>query len=167
MHYFTGGSALPFPLPPGTIAAHIRGGDKVQEMKLVGPASFVQAATDLIKLMPNSFSSRVLFVSADDEAAIQESRALAEKQYLPFAYTHLHRQVGGHKLRDWKRQGDMVANFHGHLLQLLMSLEADAWVGTRRSNWNRLIDELRCVWVDKCPNSYVEVGSQTLGTYSW
>ncbi len=45
----------------------------------------------------------------------------------------------------------------GHLLQLLMSLEADAWAGTRGSNWNRLIDERRCVWVDKCPNAYVEV----------
>lgn len=28
-------------------------------------------------------------------------------------------------------------------LQLLMALECDAWVGTRASNWNRLIDELR------------------------
>lgn len=27
--------------------------------------------------------------------------------------------------------------------QLLMALECDAWVGTRGSNWNRLIDELR------------------------
>jgi hypothetical protein len=32
------------------------------------------------------------------------------------------------------------------------------WVGTRGSNWNRLIDELRCVWVPKCMNAYVEVG---------
>jgi hypothetical protein len=48
-----------------------------------------------------------------------------------------------------------------------MSLEADAWIGTRCSNWNRLIDELRCVWVDKCPNSCVEVGSLSAdGNYS-
>ncbi len=31
-------------------------------------------------------------------------------------------------------QGDVVAKFHGHLLQLLMSLEADAWIDTRCSN---------------------------------
>ena len=167
MHYFTGGSTLPLPLPPGTIAAHIRGGDKGSEMKLVAPAHYAEAAADLIKLMPNSFASRVFFVSAGDEAAIDECRALAEKQRLPFAYTHLHRQVGGHKLGEWRRQSDIEAAFHGHLLQLLMSLEADAWIGTRGSNWNRLIDELRCVWVDKCSKSYVEVGGQRLGTFSW
>jgi hypothetical protein len=57
--------------------------------------------------------------------------------------------------------------FLGHLLQLLMSLEADAWVGTRGSNWNRLIDELRCVWVDKCPHAYLEVGGPVPGVYDW
>ena len=42
--------------------------------------------------------------------------------------------------------------------QLLMALEADAWVGTRSSNWSRLIDELRCVWVAKCRLPFVEAG---------
>lgn len=54
-----------------------------------------------------------------------------------------------------------------HLLQLLMALEADAWVGTRGSNWNRLIDELRCVWVNKCAHVYVEVGDVRGGDYVW
>jgi len=31
------------------------------------------------------------------------------------------------------------------LYQLYMALEADVWIGTRKSNWNRLIDEMRCV----------------------
>ena len=30
------------------------------------------------------------------------------------------------------------------LYQLYMALEADVWIGTRKSNWNRLIDEMRC-----------------------
>ncbi len=33
------------------------------------------------------------------------------------------------------------------LYQLYMALEADVWIGTRKSNWNRLIDEMRCVAV--------------------
>ena len=67
-----------------------------------------------------------------------------------------------------------------HLGQLLLALEADAWVGessaallapagghtaaapghagTYASNWNRLIDELRGVWVPKAAGPYVEVG---------
>jgi hypothetical protein len=35
LHYVTNGSALPFPMAAGTIAAHIRHGDKHVEMKLV------------------------------------------------------------------------------------------------------------------------------------
>lgn len=35
LHYVSNGSALPFPLASGTIAAHIRHGDKKSEMKLV------------------------------------------------------------------------------------------------------------------------------------
>ena len=42
-----------------------------------------------------------------------------------------------------------------------------ALVGTRNSNWNRLIDELRCVWVDKCHHPYVEVGDEPAGSYGW
>ena len=30
------------------------------------------------------------------------------------------------------------------LSQLFLALECDMWLGTRNSNWNRLIDELRC-----------------------
>ena len=44
------------------------------------------------------------------------------------------------------------------VLQLLMALECDTFVGTRGSNWNRLIDELRCVWVGKCFSPYMEMG---------
>ena len=48
-----------------------------------------------------------------------------------------------------------------------MALECDAWVGTRGSNWNRLIDELRCVWVPKCAQPYVEVGEREVRGQRW
>ena len=44
------------------------------------------------------------------------------------------------------------------LLQLWMAVECDAWVGQRNSNWNRLIDEMRCVLVDKCDHVFIEMG---------
>ena len=46
------------------------------------------------------------------------------------------------------------------LLNLFIAVEAGHFVGTRGSNWNRLIDELRSVWPAKstgCCNEYVEV----------
>ena len=45
-----------------------------------------------------------------------------------------------------------------HFGQLLLALEADAWIGTYASNWCRLIDELRGVWVPKAAGPYIEVG---------
>lgn len=52
------------------------------------------------------------------------------------------------------------------LLQLIIALEADGWVGTRSSNWGRIIDELRCVWVAKCRLPFVEAGANP-HEYDW
>lgn len=35
-----------------------------------------------------------------------------------------------------------------------------AQVTSRGSNWDRLIDELRCVWVAKCAYPFVEIGEE-------
>ena len=40
------------------------------------------------------------------------------------------------------------------ILQLFMALECDAFIGTRGSNWNRLIDELRCIYLPKCAQPF-------------
>ena len=158
LHYVSRKAKLPFPLPSTSISIHIRGGDKYREMSLVSPYRYIQAVLDIFKQMPMSYSSRTLFVSADDENSLQEARQYAEKAMLPFIYSKIDRMSGGFDLSHWKQQEDIETHIHGHLLQLLMSLEAGVWIGTRSSNWNRLIDELRCVWVDKCSNLFIEVG---------
>ena len=109
-----------------------------------------------------------IFVSGDDERSVQEARKLVEQRGMTCIYTRLPRLKGGHALRVWRNStpGE-EGRFYGHLLQLLMALEADAWIGTRASNWNRLIDELRCVWVDKCGGAYVVVGALPPGKYAW
>ena len=167
LQYLTGGRPVPFPFPSGTMAAHIRGGDKYYEMKLVPPIKYVDAASKLIVRMPHSFS-RFLFVSADDPAAITKTKRVAEKRALPYIYSRIPRIERGHSLFAWDHlKSERAQRFYGHLLQLVMSLEADAWIGTRASNWNRMIDELRCIWVDKCPNIYVEVGGPVRDIYEW
>jgi hypothetical protein len=53
-------------------------------------------------------------------------------------------------------------------LQLMMSLECDIFIGTLGSNWNRLIAELRCIWIDSCEAPYMEVGFRDDWVdYSW
>lgn len=58
---------------------------------------------------------------------------------------------------------------HQWLLHLWMALECDAWVSTRGSNWNRLIDELRCVLVGKCrAGPFLEVNvPHSWASYNW
>jgi hypothetical protein len=166
LHYATRGCAVPFPLPANTISAHIRGGDKFKEMHLVSAQTFAAAVFQLVNSMPHSFS-RTVFVSGDDQQSIDQARQLIEDRHMTFIYTRMPRLVGGHVMSNWKQTPDeSEGSFYAHLLQLLMALEADAWVGTRGSNWNRLIDELRCIWVDKCQGVYVEVGTTPLD-YSW
>ena len=70
-------------------------------------------------------------------------------------------------MHEWGTLESRGQTIHTHLIQLLMSLECDVWIGTRASNWNRLIDELRCTWIDKCNGLYIEVGDISEGDFEW
>lgn len=41
--------------------------------------------------------------------------------------------------------------------EMMMAGEAEVPVGTRGSGWNRMIDEVRCVW-GGCRQAFIEVG---------
>ena len=151
-------------VPAGTISAHIRHGDKHKEMRLVDPAAYLEAAERLTQLQPLAFGARTYLVTSDSEAAVEASRALAAQRGWAFIASDIPRGRDGFVLREG---GVNATSMGDHLLQLLMALEADAWVGTRASNWNRLIDELRCVWVNKCAHVYVEVGDVRGNDYVW
>jgi hypothetical protein len=158
---------IPFPLPPGVINAHIRGGDKHWEMQLVFAGRYVEAAINMTTSMPHAFGHSTLLITADDEDAVQDAVHLGRSRGFEVLYSSITRLPGGYDQGEWMKRDDQKQRLHEHLLQLTLALEADAWIGTRASNWNRLIDELRCVWVDKCLHPYVEVGGEFLGSYSW
>lgn len=148
------------PMPAGTISAHIRRGDKQLEMRLVAPERYVDAALELIAGNPQTFAAHTLFLSGDDIAETAKMAATRAPQLRVMHHPGVHHMRGGHDRSRWLKQsaGQRQTVFYEHLMQLTMALEADAWIGTRESNWNSLIDHLRCVWVDKCLQPYVEVG---------
>lgn len=139
-----------FPLPAGVVSLHVRHGDKGTEMTLVPWSAYQTAAERLFKMQP-LFLQRTMFVSTEDPGVVRDANATKD-------WTTLHSDIPRHN-SNGQKQMELADNMGLlHLAQLLMALECDAWVGTRGSNWNRLIDELRCVWVAKCSHPYVEVG---------
>jgi len=148
------------PFPPGVISAHIRHGDKGTEMPLIPTEKYFEAAEQLRWSHP-SFLQRKIFVSTDDPNAIEWIRKNRTSPFLQWEvwWNNLERKATTKFF--WHLEGLVTPRgqlCRRHLLELLMALECDAWIGTRSSNWNRLIDELRCIWVPKCSHPYLEVG---------
>lgn len=149
-------SAATIPLPRGVVHVHIRHGDKGDEMTLQGGKVYADAAEKLAQLHLQTLR-REMFVSSEDDAAIAEITTLLPKW--EFLWYDLPRSNLGPLAQVNALGADHAATTTlQHLQQLMISLEADAWVGTRASNWNRLIDEFRCTWIARCHNPYEEVG---------
>jgi len=152
---------LPNTFPPGTISIHIRHGDKISEMPLVPTEKYFKEAIRLVKLHPFSLANYQIFLSTIEATdAIQEATSWimngTDRQKAFFLY------YWDVPRDESKQRGELTLIWW---LQLLLALECDLWIGTRGSNWNRLIDELRCVWVAKCQNIYSEVGDEEV--LSW
>jgi hypothetical protein len=159
------------PLPRGAVSVHIRHGDKKKEMALVPTQAYLRAADDLVLMHPFGYRD-IGFLSTEDPEAVNEV----------MQHNSSFRYYWWDVPRENSNGPDQISNFgltlglaKGELtmiwwLQLFIALEADAWVGTRGSNWNRLLDELRCIWVPKCQNVFVEVGNDASWKsplYSW
>ena len=123
--------------------------------------------------------SRTLFISTEDPLVLKEAEAESGRNGRHWAviYSRIKRLHEDDAVRGtespqdqvWKIEQPPGITMQTYLLQLLMALEADAWITTRGSNWNRIIDELRCIWVDKCAHPVVEIGNKAswYPTYSW
>jgi hypothetical protein len=164
-HAAAGASAPAFPLGAGTVALHIRHGDKGTEMALVPTEAYLSAATALARAQPLALGAHRMFLSTEDPDAVAAVAAAvrgavhdARTGAWTLAYWDVPRENSNGKSQLAKFGLPRAQLTLVWWLQLLLALEADAWVGTRGSNWNRLIDELRCVWVAKCANIFVEVG---------
>ena len=147
----------------GAINVNIRSGDKTREARLASTEHYIDTAAALIASQPLSYS-RVLFLTSDSLREIQTAQAYARMKQLQAVYSDIPRMKYGH-------DQDSVDSFWSYnvtvsvLLQLSMAAECDAWIGTRSSNWNRLIDIYRCARVYKCKQVFVEAGDTLDGHY--
>ncbi|KAG5189461.1 hypothetical protein JKP88DRAFT_146856, partial [Tribonema minus] len=147
----------PLPLPDDTVSMHVRHGDKAFEMVLRSWQEHRTRADELA--MARHFEGRTLFLSTEDPEVVTEARAdgTSASKCLP------NPGIPAPLCTDSPRH--RVLAFDDLILfsleNLLLALEATHFVGSRGSNWNRLIDELRMLWpgdLKSCCAPYAEVG---------
>ncbi|KAK6520377.1 hypothetical protein TWF506_000648 [Arthrobotrys conoides] len=154
-----------FPLPEGTISMHVRHGDKGSEMRLVPFNDYVVRAEKFTAENPLGNWKRA-FLSTEDPNVIEQMKTMA--RITPFSYsgsnsrwtwywTDIPRLNTGPEtqLKEFGNRTDLTIKW---VLQLVMAIECDVFVGTRGSGWNRLIDSLRCTWLASCKQPFLEVG---------
>jgi len=147
----------------GAINVNIRAGDKIDESILTPTEQIIDRAEALITSLPLSFS-RVLFLTSDSAHEIQKAIVYARRKQLHAIYSDVPRMKQGHNQADVAQFWDVNVTI-AVLMQLSMTAECDAWIGTRSSNWNRLIDLYRCVHARKCKQAFVEAGDTVVGHY--
>ena len=152
---------------------HVRHGDKSIEMPLVPTEKYIEAAEHAVKMVSPLGYSRAAFISTEDPLAIEVAQNMSRDTADPylrtwaFLWLDIPRENSNGDLQLehlGMPRGQLARRF---FLNLLLALECDAWVGTGYSNWNRLIDELRCIWVAKCQNIFVEVGMSAGYIHGW
>lgn len=168
-------------LPPGTIALHVRHGDKAVEMPLLPFEQYVEEAERLaggdqaLRVLgdpfaessttfaypPGRFAGRVLFVSTENPEVADQAVRLATGPHAAgaaawhVALTDENRTNAG--VAAMRRQrGNGMATLES-FLNLELALEADAWVCTLLSNWCQLIDELRMTVAGKAYAPYIDL----------
>ena len=147
----------------GVINVNIRSGDKRIESRLSPTEYILKQAEILIVNQPLAFS-RSIFITSDNLEEILKAENIAQQMKMRVLYSNIPRMVHGHNQADVKSFWNINVTI-AVLMDLFMASECDAWVGTRSSNWNRLIDILRCVHARKCKQIFVESGDTMHGHY--
>ncbi|CAK0811379.1 unnamed protein product [Prorocentrum cordatum] len=176
-------------LEPGSVSLHVRHGDKGREMKLVAFKEYLQLAERLaegdqdLQVMnqgttfdyphctvadpPDTFRRRVMFVSTEDQQVIDE--ALNSTGLVRNAWDVAYVETERKNTCVFCQRGDkgVEREVLESLLNLELALQADAWIGTLRSNWCRLIDELRMTIGAKAGSPYLNLPSGDHAIPDW
>ncbi|KAI5474830.1 hypothetical protein MNV49_002360 [Pseudohyphozyma bogoriensis] len=147
---------MPWPLPEGTQSMHVRHGDKGIEMKLIDFREYVIAGERLAAMNPYSYY-KLAFVSSEDPAVLEEARTVSRlDSALPTPNAHW-RWFGSEI--QWINSGPaQQLKAFGNRSETTLSWMAELMIAL--DNWNRLIDELRCIWIDSCKGPFIEVGTE-------
>lgn len=148
--------------PDNLITVHMRWGDKFWEMDLAPAVEYVNAILELLEQRHNaSVIAAVapvnIYLACEDPRAVEEFLAASPNEwnvYVDRTVKELNafRPIKGNRAswttRNTKGRAGLVA-----LASLLVGLEANDFVLTTKSNWSRLMNELRKNVLDRrCGN---------------
>jgi len=141
-------------IPSDLITVHIRWGDKYREMKLQPVQNYTQAVQQLLEASNRPIDQANIFLATEDPKAVQAFQSAAPdgwKIYVDAYFSEMlpHRRPGN-EFNGNPRMSKALDGKPGlvALASLLVAMEANDFVLTTKSNWSRLLNELRKNIVD-------------------
>ncbi|KNC84541.1 hypothetical protein SARC_03244 [Sphaeroforma arctica JP610] len=125
-------------VPPKLISVNIRWGDKWSEMLLNPIERYVGTVADLVRLHYNKDEAVIVFLQTWEQDAHDHFHRLSPKAWdvRSFAFD---RSLNPHDTEGARSPNSTTIS----LCSMYIAADAMFHVGTRDSNWDRLIDELR------------------------
>lgn len=161
-------------LPSRLITVHIRWGDKEKEMDLLPIQDYIDAVLDLTGRGSEGIGdgSVGIFLATEDPQAAQEFQQAAAAQNWTVYLDAYYQEFQSERLPGYNNNGRMSTQLKGRpglvaVASLLVAMQANDYVLTSRSNWSKLINELRMNVVDPRCNACTRVIDLTPNSTQW
>ena len=156
-------------IPRGTIAVHVRHGDKWKESESVDDLQYMTMVENLHDEAQGKLGlTHNIYLSTEDEGTVRNFQQFSGWNV---SYTHVQRftdpQLSPLSIADRIGRANEMLN---SLVSLDLALQCDAFVMTLSSNWCRLIDELRATVRCKADRPFLDAqqdNAQVDYDYSW
>jgi len=147
--------------PCGSASMHIRHGDKGREMELFSLDKYLEKLDYLRQNnnFPITSLPLPIFVSTEDDEVIRQMLTMNNTKNINFFW--LQEELHNGNMKELKLQGPN--RILKDLTTLRMALTSFAFVGTLRSNWNRLIEELRSTVGQRARAPFYDLSSNCSG----
>ena len=144
--------------PDDMITVHLRWGDKFWEMDLVHENEYVAAVSQLLFASgrPDNTTANV-YLATEDPRAVEAFRNAAPSGWTIYVDRTI-AELDDYRPKKGNRASWAAKNTRGRaglvaLGSLLVAMESNYFVLTTKSNWSRLMDQLRKTMIDrKCGN---------------
>lgn len=160
------------PHPSQLITVHIRWGDKINDMELRPIDEYVTAVQKLAAAKNLQGSDVYVFLASEDPLAVQgfldatkvHGWTIAVDAYFQEFQTFRDPSLNGnpHMAKNLQGRPGLVA-----LASVLVALQANDFVLTTRSNWSRLLNELRKAVIDPRCGSCTQMIDLTQEEFEW